>query len=179
MLQLPWRWFERFRNGYESVEDEERSGRPSASKTQENVERVREMIRSNKRLTIKEISDDLNISCVNRKRPEKWANHFIRHHDNVPCNTSLQVRQFLSNKNITVCPHPPYSPDLASCEFWLFPKVKMTTRRKGFESIQDIEASTTAQLKTLTKEDFQNCLRKWQEWWDKCVQREGENFEGD
>jgi hypothetical protein len=69
-------------------------------------------------------------------------------------------------KNITVCPHPPYSPDLAPCDFWLFPKVIMTTKGKRFESIQDIEAGTTVQLKTHMKEDFQNCFRKWQERWD-------------
>jgi len=43
-----YKWFERFRNGCESVEDEERSGRLSASKTKENVERISEMIRSNR-----------------------------------------------------------------------------------------------------------------------------------
>jgi len=75
----------------------------------------------------------------------------------------------ISVKNITVCRHPPYSLDLAPCDFWLFPKVKMTMKGKRFESIQDIKAATTAQLKTLTKEDFQNCFRKWQERWDKCV----------
>jgi len=100
---------------------------------------------------------------VRRKRPEKWTNGFILHHDNVPYHTMLLVRQFLSNKNITVSPHPPYSPDLAPLDFWLFPKVKMTMKGKRFESIQDIEAATIAQLKTLTKEDFQNCFRKWQE----------------
>jgi histone-lysine N-methyltransferase SETMAR len=84
----------------------------------------------------------------------KWANGFILHHDNAPCHTSLLVQQFLSTKNITVCPHTPYSPDLAPCNVWLFPKVKMTTKGKCFESIQDIEAAVTAQLKTLTKEDF-------------------------
>jgi len=56
------KWFERFRNGCELVEDEERSGHPSTSKTQENVERVSEIIRSNRRLTIREIFDILNIS---------------------------------------------------------------------------------------------------------------------
>ena len=35
-------------------------------------------------------------------------------------------------------------------------------------------AATTAQLKTLTKEDFQNCFRKWQERWDKYVRSEGD-----
>ena len=116
---------------------------------------------------------------VRRKRPEKWANGFILHHDNAPCHTSLLVRQFLSNKNITVCPHQPYSPDLAPCDFWLFTKVKMTMKGKHFELIQDIEATMPAQLKTLTKEDFQNCFRKWQERWDKCVRSEGGYFEGD
>jgi hypothetical protein len=61
-MKTVYKWFERFRNGCESVEDEERSGRPSTSKTQENVERVSEMIWSNRRLTIREISEYLNIS---------------------------------------------------------------------------------------------------------------------
>ena len=111
---------------------------------------------------------------VPRKRPEKWANGFILNHNNTPCHTLLLVQQFLSNKNITVCPHPPYSLNLAPCDFWLFPKVKMTMKGKCFESIQDNEAATTAQLKTLTKKDFQNCFRKWQERWDKCVRSDGE-----
>jgi len=88
---------------------------------------------------------------VRRKRPEKWANGFVLHHDNAPCHTSLLVQQFLSNNNITVCPRPPYSPDLAPCDFWLFPKVKTTMKGKHFESIQGIEAATAAQLKTFTK----------------------------
>ena len=99
---------------------------------------------------------------VRRERPEKWANVFIIYNDNAPCHTSLLVRQFLPNKNITVCPHPPYPPDLAPWDFLFFPKVKMSMKGKRFESIQDIEAATTAQVKTLTKEDFQNCFRKWQ-----------------
>lgn len=63
-----------------------------------------------------------------------------------------------------VCPHLPYSPDLAPFNFWFFSKVKMAMRGKWFELIQDIEAATTPQLKTLMKEDFQ----KWQEQWDTC-----------
>ena len=61
-MKMVYKWFERFCNGCESVEDKERLGRPSTSKTQENVERVSKMIRSNRRLTIREIAEDLNIS---------------------------------------------------------------------------------------------------------------------
>jgi transposase len=63
-MKTVYKWLERFRNGCESVKDEERSERPSTSKTQENVERVSEMIRSNRRLTVREIYEDLNISWV-------------------------------------------------------------------------------------------------------------------
>jgi len=93
-------------------------------------------------------------NVVRRKRPEKWANCFIPHLDNAPCHTSLLVRQFMSNKNITVCRHPPYGPDLAPCGFWLFPKIKMNMKGKRFESIQGVEAAMRARLKILTKEDF-------------------------
>jgi len=55
----------------------------------------------------------------------------------------------------------------------------MTMQGKCFDLIQDIEAAMRAQLKTLMKEDFQNCFRKWQERWDKCVRSRGEYFEGD
>ena len=55
----------------------------------------------------------------------------------------------------------------------------MTMKGKCFESIQDIEGATSEQLKTLTKEDFQNCFRKWQERRDKCVRNDGEYSEGD
>jgi transposase len=61
-MKTVYKWFERFRNSWESVENEERSVRPSTSKTQENAEIVSEMIRSNRRLTIREISEGLNIS---------------------------------------------------------------------------------------------------------------------
>jgi len=43
-MKMVYKWFEQFRNGCELVEDEARSGCPSTSKSQENVERVSEMI---------------------------------------------------------------------------------------------------------------------------------------
>ena len=61
-MKMVYKWFEQFHNGCESVEDEERIGCPSTSKTHENVERVSEMIQSNRRLTIRDISEDLNFS---------------------------------------------------------------------------------------------------------------------
>jgi len=54
-------WFKRFKEGRTSVKDNERPGRPSTSKTNETVARVREIIRNNHRLTIREVAEDVGI----------------------------------------------------------------------------------------------------------------------
>jgi hypothetical protein len=46
---------------------------------------------------------------VRRKRKEKMEE--VLHHGNAPCHTSFVICQFLADKKMTVCPHPPYSPD--------------------------------------------------------------------
>ena len=61
---------------------------------------------------------------VRHKRPQKWQNqNLIIHHDNAPARRSFKVSQFLAKNNMTVIPHPPYSPDLATCDFFLFPNL--------------------------------------------------------
>ena len=62
ILKTVYKWYERFKSGNESVEDEQRSGRPSTTKTDENVQKVAKMVRSNRRLTIRELAEELNIS---------------------------------------------------------------------------------------------------------------------
>jgi hypothetical protein len=52
------------------------------------------------------------------------AKTWFLHHDNASSHTSFAVREFLAQHNITTFPHPPYSPDLAPCDFFLFPKLK-------------------------------------------------------
>ena len=55
-------WHRRFNEGREKVEDDHRSGRPSTSRTDENVERVRQKVRSDRRLTVRMRADELGIN---------------------------------------------------------------------------------------------------------------------
>jgi len=48
--------------GREQVEDEPRARRPSTSKTDDNMERVRSLVRSDRRLTLRMISSELNLN---------------------------------------------------------------------------------------------------------------------
>ncbi|GFS71524.1 histone-lysine N-methyltransferase SETMAR [Nephila pilipes] len=55
-------WFARFRDGREAMDDDERCGRPRSSRTDENVEIVQALVRSDRRMTIEMIAESLNMS---------------------------------------------------------------------------------------------------------------------
>ena len=60
------------------------------------------------------------------KRPALFKTgqwHF--HQDNAPVHNSILVTDYLTKIGIKTVPHPPYSPDLAPCNFWLFPKLRV------------------------------------------------------
>ncbi|GFX18950.1 protein GVQW3 [Trichonephila clavipes] len=59
--QAVW-WFKAFSEGRESIEDEPRSERPSVSETAENVVRLRDLVRSDRRLTVRMIGEELNLN---------------------------------------------------------------------------------------------------------------------
>ena len=55
------KWVVRFSEGRESVTDEERSGRPATSRTEENIANIRHIGRENRRLTVRSIAEQVNI----------------------------------------------------------------------------------------------------------------------
>ena len=117
---------------------------------------------------------------VRRKRSELFANNsWILHHDNAPAHTALSVREFLATKQITVLEHPVYSPDLAPSDFFLFPKIKEILKGRHFDDIDDISSNTTAALKAIPQNQFQNCFEEWTRRWHRCIVSQGEYFEGD
>ena len=56
-----YKWVKRFYEGRESVTDEERSGRPATSRTEENIAKVRQIVRENRRLTVGSIREQAKI----------------------------------------------------------------------------------------------------------------------
>lgn len=307
-------WFKRFQSGRTSIEENSRSGRPSTSTNDENIDAVRSVIRTNRRLTVREVAQDVGISIgschevlteklgmhrvsakfvprlltedqkenrvnicqelleratndenfmktiitgdetwvygydvetkaqssqwvgknsprpkkarmsrsnmkvmfivffdycgvihqefvpqgqtvnkefyvevlrrlredVRRKRPELWKNkNWVLHHDNAPSHSSLLVGQYLASKQVAVLPHPPYSPDLAPADFFLFPKLKTTLKGCRFQSVDEIKQNSLRQLHTISKKEFQGAYQQWQKRWERCVASRGEYFEGD
>ena len=92
--------------------------------------------------------------AIQQKRPELWrSGDWFFHHDSSPAHSALRTHEFLAKHSITVLPHLPYSPDLAPCDFFLFPMLKRPSKGK-FETIPEIKANAAKELKGTKKEAY-------------------------
>jgi len=57
--------------------------------------------------------------------------------------------------------------------------MKLQLKGQRFISIEEIQAKSQQVLKILTPADFNECFQKWQNRWDRCIQAQGDYFEGD
>jgi hypothetical protein len=73
---------------------------------------------------------------------------------------------------------PPYSPDLAPCDFFLFQKVKTALKGRHFESTKNIQRSVTQVLNDIPHNAFQECYKQLQHRCKSCVQAQGMYFKG-
>jgi transposase len=101
------------------------------------------------------------------------------HHDNASAHDALAVREFLAKKSILTLDHPPYSPDLAPCDFWLFSTLKNALKGHRFSDIADIQGHVTTILQSIPEEEFQKCFEQCKHRLAKCIGAQGDYFEGD
>lgn len=118
--------------------------------------------------------------AIRLKRPELWANNsWFLHHDNAPCHTAFVLCDFFAKNSTHIVPQPPYSPDLAPCDFWLFSKLKRPMRGRRFDTIEEIKTESKKVLKAIPEKDYSDCFEDWKKRWQKCVLSDGDYFEGD
>jgi len=92
---------------------------------------------------------------------------------------SLVVQQFFASTNTTVIPHPPHSLDLALCDFFLFPQMKLKLKGRCFDSIEEIQTKLQDMIEMLMQNDFQQYCQSWKSCRDHCVNAEGDCLKGD
>jgi len=100
---------------------------------------------------------------VRRKRLEKWWDgDWILHHDNAHAHTSHLVQQFVAKHGTAQLQQPPHPPDLAPCDFLLFPRLKKVLKGHRFEATEDIKRNSTMALLDIPKEELAKCFQQWQ-----------------
>jgi hypothetical protein len=85
------------------------------------------------------------------------------------------VLDYLESKDITIIPHPPNSPDLAPCDFWLFDLIKQNIDdQNDAESLHD---AITTFMYSLNREEYKKTFDKWLQRMQLCVDNDGDYFE--
>ena len=114
-----------------------------------------------------------------QKRPALFiAGQWHFHQDNTPVHNSILVTDYLTKMGIKTIHHHPFSPDLAPCDFWLFPKLKEKLRSCHYETIKEMKEAVMKVIDMLTQEDFHGAFQKLLEWY-KCIAARGDYLEGD
>ena len=88
------------------------------------------------------------------KRELQETRLWLLHYDNAPAHKALGIRKFLAKNIIAVLEQPPYSPDLASCDFFLFPKLKEVNKGTRFQDPEAIKTVMMRELRAIPKESF-------------------------
>ena len=81
------------------------------------------------------------------RRPQLWATGDGQlHHNSASAHASRLMQRFLEKHQITQVTQPSYSPDLALCDFWLFPKLTSPLKGKRSQTIDEIQEKRMGQL---------------------------------
>ncbi|XP_029163429.1 protein GVQW3-like [Nylanderia fulva] len=166
------KWHKSFKESREEVADEARSGRPSTSRTDDNVTRVRDLLNKDRRMSVRLMSEQLNLpkTDVHRIVSEDLAMRKI---------CAKLVPKVLSDaqKQQRMEATAPYSPDVAPADFFLFPRVKRELKGKHLETLDNIQNTTTRCFNSIPKSEFQMAYDAWKTRWQRCIDAEGDYFE--
>ena len=100
------------------------------------------------------------------------------HHDNAAPHKSAVVTEYLRKERIKLLPHPPYSPDIAPCDFFLFPRIKKELKGKSFNNVENLARAVQAVVESIPKADYKKSFQSWQNRLQRCIDVNGEYFEG-
>lgn len=132
----------------------------------------------------KTINSDYYIALLERlkveiakKRPHMKKKKVLFHQDNAPCHKSLKTMAKLHELGFELLPHPPYSPDLAPSDYFLFSDLKRMLAGKKFGSNEEVIAETEAYFEAKPKEYFKNGIEKLEGRYNRCIAIEGNYVE--
>ena len=149
-------------------------------RTPDKISAVSAIVESDRHATIVSmyIMDVLSSFLKNfkAKRPEMGANEWFLHWDNAPVHKASMVMEFLASKEVKVLGHPPYSPDLAPADFWLFVKCKTMLGGTAITG-HTIRHAWERLVRTLPTEEFRATFVRWLERQEKCIRVKGSYIE--
>ncbi len=115
------------------------------------------------------------IEEIQKQRPSSGTHAIKLHHDNGRPHVHQDVLDYLHSEGITIVQHPPNSPDLSPCDFWLFDLIKRNlTDQPNSETLHH---AITEFMYSLDKDEYRKTFEKWIQRMQLCVDTQGDYFE--
>lgn len=130
-------WFRRFKDGDFSVDDRLCIWWDQKGVVYYELLKPGESITGNRyRVQLMRLS-----RALREKRPQYEQRHekVILLHDNAKPHVAKPVKQYLETLKWDVLPHPPYSPDIAPSDYWLFRRMQNDLTGQRFTSYKEIQ----------------------------------------
>lgn len=116
-----------------------------------------------------------SIAVLERDRPKCGTKNLKILHDNARPHVHKNVNNFLTENGIGIVKHPPYSPDLAPCDFWLFSLIK--SQLVTHPDAQSLKRQITEIVAEIDKKEYAKTFEKWKERMQHCINNQGDYFE--
>jgi hypothetical protein len=116
------------------------------------------------------------LATFKKKRPNLAAQEWFFHWDNTPVHTAAVVKDWMAARDFRLIDQPPYSPDLALADFFLFPTIKRQLASKTLTQ-ETFKTMWEGAARNIAKEDYTAAFRRWYECCEKCVQIGGRYVE--
>lgn len=115
--------------------------------------------------------------AIRKKRPDLAKGGVILLQDNAAPHRHHKVKEALQKWGWETLAHPPYSPDLSPCDFFLFPRIKEHLRGERFSDAEAINSAYASRLRDLAKSGVEDGIFGLVHRWEKCVERNGDYVE--
>jgi hypothetical protein len=103
------------------------------------------------------------LATLTQFQPEDDGRKFIIHADNAWAHTAQKCRTFCEKNGLRLAPHPPYSPDLAASDFFLFSHVKERLTGMGFPSHEELLDAIGEVVNGIESETSTTVFEQWME----------------
>jgi histone-lysine N-methyltransferase SETMAR len=108
------------------------------------------------------------LKALKVKRPMVTAGTWWFHWHNTPVHTAIVVTNWMVARLFQIIEHPPYSPDIAPADFFLFPSVKRELAGKTLTQ-DTLKKEWEGAVRTILAADFATVFRRWYKRCEKCV----------
>ncbi|CAH1987846.1 unnamed protein product [Acanthoscelides obtectus] len=112
------------------------------------------------------VSKKMVATLLRKINPER---RIILHQDNSSSHTAQKIRQYLTEANVELLDHPPYSPDLSPNDFFTFPKIKNRLRDQRFQSPEEAVDAFKNAVFDLPANEWNKCFENWFERMQMCI----------